>query len=138
MSADGRQLTAAVKGGLLYSSSDSGTTWVAASVPAANWKAVAGSANGAALVAVVQGGVIFSLISEVQTPAVPALQIQLVQGNVVLAWPAGGAAVVLQQSTNLLGSNWTDVPVTPTVTNGQNQVTVPMTGSQTMYRLRSQ
>ena len=138
MSADGTQLTAAVNGGLLYSSTNSGATWNPANVPAADWSALTASADGADLVAVVQGGVIYSVMSGATATNVPALQIQAAPGGVVLAWPAGTASVVLQQNTDLAGSVWMDVPTAPIVTNGQNQVTLPLATPQALYRLRSQ
>jgi hypothetical protein len=135
MSADGTQLTAVVNGGVIYSSSDSGASWAAANVPAANWRAVATSANGAALVAVVHGGVIYTgQSSGITSP--PALQIQLANGNVVLSWAAGATNVVLQQNTNLAGVVWSDMPTTPLVTHGQNQVTLPLSAGPCLYRLK--
>jgi hypothetical protein len=135
MSADGSQLTAAVNGGSIYSSTDSGASWAAANVPAANWKAVATSANGAALVAVVHGGVIYTgQSSGISSP--PALRIQLANGKVVLSWAATATNLVLQQSSNLAGIVWGDMPTTPLLTNGQNQVTLPMTAGPCLYRLK--
>ena len=135
MSADGSQLVAAVNGGLLYTSSDFGTTWNAANVPASSWSAVATSANGAELVAVVDGGVIYTQQSSVQPTTVPPLQIQVANGNVILSWPATANNCVLQQNSNLMGTAWQDVPATPVVTDGQNQVTLPMTAGPCIYRL---
>jgi hypothetical protein len=135
MSADGTQLTAAVNGGVIYSSTDSGASWAAANVPAANWRAVATSANGAALVAVVHGGVIYTgQSSGISSP--PALRIQLANGKVVLSWAATATNLVLQQSSNLAGIVWGDMPTTPLLTNGQNQVTLPMTAGPCLYRLK--
>jgi hypothetical protein len=143
MSADGSQLTAAVNGGLIYSSTDSGASWVAANVPVSNWRAVATSADGAEMVAVVHGGVLYTEQSPLgATPhtmaiaMVPALQIQVANGNVVLSWAAGATNVVLQQSSNIMGTVWGDLPTTPVVTNGQNQVTLPMSTGNCLYRLK--
>jgi photosystem II stability/assembly factor-like uncharacterized protein len=143
MSADGGELTAAATNGVIYSSTDSGATWTAANVPAADWAALGESADGAYLVAVVHGGVIYTSQTSYtprvqQSTMLPGLQIQLVKSNVVLAWPAGGPGCVLQQSPDLMGTAWTDVPATPVATNGQNQVTLPVNAGQTLYRLRSQ
>ena len=141
MSADGSQLTAAVNGGLIYSSTDSGASWTAANVHASNWRVVTTSANGAELVAVVHGGVLYTEQSPIVTPQavpMPALQIQVANGNVVLSWPAGATNVVLQQSSNITGTVWGDLPTSPVVTNGQNQVNLPMSTGQCLYRLKQQ
>jgi hypothetical protein len=50
-SADGRRLIAAVKGGPIYISHDSGFTWNLTSAPITNWSAVAASADGVRIVA---------------------------------------------------------------------------------------
>jgi photosystem II stability/assembly factor-like uncharacterized protein len=138
ISADGSQLVAAVNGGLLYISSDSGVTWAAANLPAGNWNAVASSANGADLVAVIHGGAIYTEQSagNPQTTTVPPLAIQLAGGNIVLSWPVSATTYVLQQSSNMMGTAWQDLTGTPTVSNGQNQVTLPMTANLGIYRLR--
>jgi photosystem II stability/assembly factor-like uncharacterized protein len=135
MSADGRQLVAAVSDGPLYTSSDSGATWNASSVPAANWSAVASSANGAELVAVIDGGAIYTRQSSVQPATVPALQIQMTNGSVILSWPASSATCVLQQNSNFGSAAWQNLPTTPVIINGTNQVTVPMTSGPSLYRL---
>jgi len=137
ISADGSQLVAAVNGGLLYTSSDSGASWSSASVPAAGWNAVATSADGADLVAVVNGGAIYTEQSPAkpQTIVVPPLAIEVAGTNVILSWPAGGA-YVLQQNSSLAGTGWQDLHPTATVTNGQNQVTLPISSKLSFYRLR--
>jgi hypothetical protein len=58
-SADGARLVAAVNGGQIYTSADSGVTWTARDSNR-NWFAVASSANGARLVAVEFGGQIYT------------------------------------------------------------------------------
>src|SRR5436190_795884 len=55
-SADGSRLVAAVSGGRIYTSTDSGAGWTATGAPSTNWSAVASSADGTKLVAVVNGG----------------------------------------------------------------------------------
>ena len=68
----------------------------------------------------------------------PLLHIQDPIENIILTWPAESTNFVLQENSDGLGTGgWVDVQVTPTVTNGQNQVTLPMsTGS--FYRLKQQ
>jgi hypothetical protein len=106
---------------------------------------VASSADGAQVVAVVRGGVIYTAQNPLPSPQtfqspgpLPALHIQLTQGGVLLAWSASVTNAVLQQNLNLTGTNWTDSPVTPIVINGQYQVTLPVTNNLSLYRLRSQ
>ncbi len=45
-SSDGTKVTAAVAGGYIYNSSDSGITWATSSAPAANWNVLADSSDG--------------------------------------------------------------------------------------------
>jgi hypothetical protein len=52
-SADGTKLVAAVNGGGIYTSTNSGLTWTSNSVPARNWVSVASSADGTKLVAAI-------------------------------------------------------------------------------------
>jgi hypothetical protein len=54
-SADGSKLVAAVKNGLIYISTNSGSTWVATSAPTNYWRSVASSADGARLFAASSG-----------------------------------------------------------------------------------
>ncbi|MFM8880598.1 MAG: tandem-95 repeat protein, partial [Verrucomicrobiota bacterium] len=59
-SANGSKLAAAVDGGKIYTSSDSGATWSAGGSSDRNWQAIASSADGAKLVAVVDAGQIWT------------------------------------------------------------------------------
>ncbi|HZS48072.1 MAG TPA: hypothetical protein VFC63_23585 [Blastocatellia bacterium] len=58
-SADGSELVAAVFGGQIYTSTDSGVTWTPRD-STRNWESVASSADGSKLVAVVFGGQIYT------------------------------------------------------------------------------
>lgn len=58
-STDGIRLVAAVSGGFLYTSSDSGSTWTPRGI-STNWFAVASSADGVNLAATVKGGCIYT------------------------------------------------------------------------------
>ena len=58
-SADGTKLAAAVLGGEIYTSSDSGVTWTARASPR-NWFSIASSADGTKLVAAVAVGHIYT------------------------------------------------------------------------------
>ena len=58
-------------------------------------------------------------------------------GNLALSWIVPSTNFVLQQSSDLI--SWTDAVATPTLnlTNLQNEVTLPLTGSNTFYRLKT-
>ena len=69
----------------------------------------------------------------------PALDIGLSHEFVILSWPGTGLNFHLQETTDLsLSNSWS--PVTqPALTNaGQISVTVPVTGGQKFFRLKSQ
>lgn len=59
-SADKTRLVAAVYGGPICISTDSGATWTVSSAPNTNWQAVASSADGTRLVAAINGGSIYT------------------------------------------------------------------------------
>ena len=64
------------------------------------------------------------------------VKIRAEPGGAVLAWPASEFGYVAEGSTQLMGGTWTTVSVSMVVTNGENTVTVPTSGSTTFYRLR--
>lgn len=59
MSSDGSKRTAVVDGGFIYTSNDSGNTWVAKTTTPRAWKSVAMSSDGTIQTAVVDGGQIY-------------------------------------------------------------------------------
>lgn len=65
----------------------------------------------------------------------PELQISVSGSHVTLIWPANATAFTLQYNTSLLGGSWNNVTGTPTVINGLNNLTLPISQSQTFYRL---
>jgi len=66
-----------------------------------------------------------------------ALNVAQADTNVVLTWPIYPDGFVVEATTNLAPSVvWTGVNVTPTVTNGQNQVTLDATSTSQFFRLR--
>ncbi len=69
----------------------------------------------------------------------PSLDIRLSNGFVTLSWPGTGLNFHLQETTDLsLSNSWSPV-AQPAVTNaGQISVTVPVTGGQKFFRLKSQ
>jgi hypothetical protein len=134
-SADGTRLAAAAAGGLVYTSTNSGATWVPANAPSTNWSSIATSADGCKLVAVVNGGGIYTW----QTTPAPVLNITPSAGNLVLSWTVPSMSFVLQQTPNLTGTNWTDLASAPALNYPtlQNQVTIPASAGTMFYRLVS-
>lgn len=66
----------------------------------------------------------------------PKLAVILSQNELVLTWPATTAGFALQTATNLVSPVvWSNVTTAPTLINGQNAVTNPMSGSQQFFRL---
>ena len=59
-SADGTVLAAAVNGGNIYISTDSGAAWAVAGAPSTNWLSIACSADGTTVVALASDGSIYS------------------------------------------------------------------------------
>jgi hypothetical protein len=143
MSADGMKVVAtggpnlsfpSVVGGI-YTSADSGSTWVSNSAPVTNWSCVSSSADGCKLVAAVNGGGIYTWQA---TPA-PALSISPSGTNVVLSWIVPSMNFVLQESSDLGSGHWTDVATTPVLnyTNLNQQVSLPWDTGNRFYRLVS-
>jgi hypothetical protein len=138
-SADGTKLAGVVYNGNIYTSSDSGATWVQATAPTTNWFFVASSADGGRLVAASGGynvsGLIYSQLSVVP----PFLAITYSEDNALISWTVPSVSFDLQQSSDLGFSLWTNVDTQATLdlTNLQNHVTVPSTGTNNWYRLRS-
>ena len=116
----------------IYVSMDSGATWVQASAPPyVNWNCIASSADGNELIAGCNGGIYISKFT-----APPALNIAA-SNKLTLSWLMPSANFVLQQNSDLITANWTDVTNTLilNLTNLQNQVFLPMSGSNSFYRL---
>jgi hypothetical protein len=150
-SADGSRLVAVCGWGLnnspqfgrIYTSADSGLTWVANNAFHTFWSSVASSADGRKLVAtigvdssgIVEGGICISQ----STPA-PCLNITPQGDGIALSWIVPSANFVLQQNSDLTTTNWTDVVISPALnlTKLQYQLTVPLTGSLQYYRLAAQ
>ena len=143
VSADGQKIavvegpTLAAPGltGAVYTSTDSGNTWVSNSAPVTNWSCIASSADGCRLVATVEGGGIYMLQS---TPA-PVLNFSAPGPNMLLSWIVPSQPFVLQASADLNSAKWTDVTNVPVLnlTNLQSQLALPLPGSNSFYRLKS-
>ena len=69
----------------------------------------------------------------------PGLQITLVNNSALISWPAPSTGFVLEQAASLAipssASVWSAVGIAPSVINGRNTVSVPVTGTR-VFRLR--
>jgi hypothetical protein len=131
-SADGSKLVAAAgNNGTIYTSSDSGNTWLSNSVPRIQWTAVASSADGNSLVAVPYGGRIYTL----QTASPPRLSITPSGSNLTVSWTVPSTNFVLQESADLVA--WTNMTQAPTLnlTNLQYDVGDMPSNCSCFYRL---
>jgi hypothetical protein len=128
-SADGAKL--AGLNAPIFTSSDSGLTWVRNFAPYDYWGQIACSADGNKMAATVSyQGLIYVLKSG------PSLRIARSDTNVVISWPSYVTGFGLQECADAGTSSWADVLEQPTVTNVENQVSVPGTQTQRFYRLR--
>jgi photosystem II stability/assembly factor-like uncharacterized protein len=142
-SADGTKLVAVAiePMGLIYISTNSGTTWISNNVPNDSWNSVASSTDGNQLVV---AGVVDQSFNPghvyiSQTTPSPCLNLTPSSSNLAVAWIIPSTNFVLQQNSDLTTTNWTDVTNTPVLnfTNLQNEVTLPLTGSNAFYRLKT-
>jgi uncharacterized repeat protein (TIGR03803 family) len=79
-------------------------------------------------------GTVFSL--SLGSASAPQLTIISSGANVILTWPTNAAGFILQSTTNLVSPIvWSTVSPAPTVVNGQNAVTNPISGTKKFYRL---
>ena len=132
-SADGtKMLAASAFLGNLYTSSDSGASWVQTSAPQTNWSVVASSAVGDKLIAAVKGGGIYTW----QAAPPLRLNIRVTHGSVILSWDALSSSI-LEQNNDLATANWAPVTAPTLQTNGQNEVTLPLTAGGSFYRLKT-
>jgi uncharacterized repeat protein (TIGR03803 family) len=79
-------------------------------------------------------GTVFGL--SLPSVSAPPLAITLAGANIILTWPANATGFNLQSVTNLVSRTaWNAVSPAPTVVNGQNAVTNPVSGPVMFYRL---
>jgi hypothetical protein len=134
-SADGSKLAAAGsyfgfgESTPIYLSTDSGKTWTTAAAPTTFWTGIASSADGTRLAACVFDGLVYTSQSGTY------LNISLLSGRIAVSWPEAFSGLVLQQSSSLSPASWTNVTVSPVVTNGQNMVFIPTPTGNSFYRL---
>jgi hypothetical protein len=134
-SADGARLVVVGQNGPVYTSMDSGATWVSNSAPSLSWQAAASSADGNAMFAAASNGSIWVR----RTNAPPALTISNSPSGLVLSWLIPSSGGVLQQNQNLTSTNWVDLTNAPAVdlSTLHRQVILPAAGSSAFYRLRA-
>lgn len=135
-SADGTKLVTVGQTGSIYTSLDSGVTWTYNDAPYTSWRKVACSADGTMKVAVV-GGETGGIYTSRSAPT-PWLSVTPAGGNAALSWIVPSQPFVLQENSGLTATNWAEVPMPPVLnlTNLQNQVVVPLSGSHRFYRLK--
>ena len=138
-SADGTKLVVVAQKGLIYSSTNSGSTWNLNNLPPGQqWHSVASSADGSKL-AVGAANTSSGAIWTSQTTPAPGLTIARSNGNLALLWIVPSTNFVLQQNSDLGTANWTNVTNTPTLnlTNLQNQISLPLPAGNVFYRLKT-
>jgi len=137
VSANGRNVAAACNGyGLpVFTSTDMGATWQPHLALQKQWQTLASSADGDRLF----GSASLDLATLQTTPA-PQLEATRLSQQLLLSWVIPSTTLRLQQATDLLAPQWTEVTNTPTLnfTNLHYQVAVPLTSSAGFYRLSSQ
>jgi hypothetical protein len=69
----------------------------------------------------------------------PGLEITLANNNAIISWPAPSTGFILEQTDTLVlpvtSTVWSPVGITPSVINGRNTVSVPVSGTR-VFRLR--
>jgi hypothetical protein len=129
--------------GVIFVSTNSGTTWTQANAPIKDWTMIFCTADGCKFVASAapsvspfpstQAGGIYSS----QTTPAPSMNIVPRRGNLTVSWLVPSTNFAMQQSPDLL--NWTDMTNQPVLnfTNLENEVVLPPTGSNVFYRLKT-
>lgn len=132
-SADGIKLITANADGI-FTSADFGATWFTNDAPNLYWHAVASSADGCKLVAVVNGGGIYTR----EIMPTPTLTIAPSDNSFLISWVVPSVPFVLQECADLTTTNWTDVTTMPILnfTNLHHEVSVPLSSAYRFYRLK--
>jgi len=127
-------LVASSADGSIFASSDSGAFWTDTHAPSSPWGCLASSSDGCKLVAVVNGGGIYTW----QTTPHPLLNFAPSAGGLLLSWIIPSMPFVLQQSSGLDGG-WAEVSTTPALnyTNLHYEVSLAKPTGATFYRLVS-
>jgi hypothetical protein len=82
----------------------------------------------------VTGG-FWSLISVVQTPGAPALDITRSGGSVIISWPNPSTGFVLQQNNSLSAPNWVGSSFVVSSNSLGNSVTITSPSGNLFFRL---
>ncbi|HUD46028.1 MAG TPA: hypothetical protein VMR33_04315 [Candidatus Baltobacteraceae bacterium] len=82
----------------------------------------------------VTGG-FWSLISVVQTPGAPTLNITYSGGSVIISWPYTSTGFVLQQNSNLSAANWMGSSFAVSSNGSSNSVTITSPSGNLFFRL---
>ena len=145
-SADGTKLVALANSGSsdlgagsggIYTSTDSGATWVPNNVPSAAWTCVAMSADGNEIISSIDNPATTAGIYVSQTPPAPHLGIASSDRNLMVSWLIPSMNFGLQQNPALTTTNWTDVTNVPVLnlTNLQNRVVLSLPDGNGFFRL---
>jgi hypothetical protein len=119
----------------VYTSTNSGATWTSNSLPSEQWLSVSLSADGSKMVAVANGGGIWTS----QITPTPSMNITPTNSNLTLSWTVPSTNFVMQQNLDLTTTNWTDVmnPPVLNLTNLRDEVILSPTNSSGFYRLKT-
>lgn len=72
-----------------------------------------------------------------RVPAAPALLVSRLGNTVRISWASDAGAFLLQETSNVIGTPWSDSAVTPSLINGQWVVALGATSSARFFRLSS-
>ena len=139
-SADGKMMTAVCS---YYSSfpsfsartsTNSGATWTVSCTLNKFWNTVAASADGCEMFAADGVGLYTS-----KTTPVSKLNLAPTSGGLALSWIIPSTSFLLQQSSDLTTTNWSNVTNGPVLnlTNLQNQVNLPLPTGNAFFRLNT-
>jgi hypothetical protein len=135
-SADGSRLAVSSLTGRIWTSTDSGMDWGSNNAPSLSWHSLASSADGNILYAAAVNGGIWMR----RTMFHPLLSISGSPPGAMLSWVIPSSPLVMQCSPDLGSTNWsslTDAP-TPEFATLRNRVTVPVSPSNSFFRLKGQ
>ncbi len=83
----------------------------------------------------VDGG-FWSIIAPIQVVGAPLLSVHVTNSVAVISWPAPSTGFSLQQNSTQTSAGWSNVNQSPTVINGQNVVTLPVSGGSQFFELK--
>jgi hypothetical protein len=126
-------VTCAYDGGGVYTSTNHGSTWTTGNAPNTNWIGVTIAADGNRMAGVVLYGGIYSAYAD----PLPKLNLSRAGTNLTTSWIVPSTNLILQQSSDL--TTWSTITNAPvlSLTNLQNQVTLPLSSSNLFCRLKT-